>query len=107
MTRDEHSAEIQRLIGMINPDHQADATQILTGLSDDYEEMLTASETLTTENATLKGNNEKLRSVNAELFLKVGTTNKETHKEEPANNNNNGEEIPTFESLFNENGVLK
>lgn len=108
MTREEHKQIIQKMLGMVTPENQANASELLTQLSDDYEQTLTASETLTANNATLTANNEKLRQVNADLFLKVGTTNKETH-----NNNNqasNGQEQPEtemkFESLFNEKGEL-
>lgn len=106
MTRDEHNAQVQQLLGMIAPEHQADASEILTGLTEDYDETLTASETLTTENETLRSNNEKLRNVNAELFLKVGTTKKETQNHNQNNNTNNVPEL-SFDALFDEKGVLK
>ena len=105
MTRDEHKQIIQKMLGMVTPENQANASELLTQLSDDYEQTLTASETLTANNATLTANNEKLRQVNADLFLKVGTTNKETHNQN-ANNQQQEENKLTFDGLFNEKGEL-
>ena len=111
MTREEHKAIIQQMLGFVTPENQANASQLLTQLSDDYEQTLTANETLTTTNADLTTRNERLREVNSELFMKVGTTKKEN--ENPPNNQNNGgegsgNEDPelTFEQLFNEKGEL-
>lgn len=108
MKREEHKAIIDEMMKLATPENQARACELLTQLSDDYEQTLTASETLTADNATLTANNEKLRQVNADLFLKVGTTNKETHIENKNNNNGQERELPemTFEKLFNEKGEL-
>lgn len=108
MTRDEHKQIIQKMLGLVTPENQANASELLTQLSDDYEQTLTASETLTKNNETLTANNEKLRQVNADLFLKVGTTNKENNNEnKEGQNDNEQEEINlTFDGLFNEKGEL-
>lgn len=107
MTRDEHKAMVQKMLAMVTPENQAGASEILTQLSDDYEKTLTESETLTKANETLTANNEKLRQVNADLFLKVGTTKTETHNEQQNNADNQGNEKPLpFEALFNEKGEL-
>ncbi len=112
MTREEHKAIIQQMLGFVSPDNQANATQLLTQLSDDYEETLTANETLTTTNTELTTKNERLREVNAELFLKVGTTKKEGKENPPQGQDNGGDgsgsEEPelTFDKLFNEKGEL-
>lgn len=107
MTRDEHKNIVNQLLGMATPEQQAAASELLTQLTDDYEQTLTNCETLTTNNATLTDNNEKLRKVNADLFLKVGTTNKETHKEtDPGQGDGGNENQLTFEALFNEKGEL-
>ena len=107
MTRDEHKAMVQKMLAMVTPENQANASELLTQLSDDYEKTLTESETLTKTNETLTANNEKLRQVNADLFLKVGNTNKETHNETQNNSNEQGNEKPLpFEALFNEKGDL-
>ena len=111
MTREEHKAIIQQMLSFVSADNQANASQLLTQLSDDYEETLTANETLTTTNAELTTKNERLREVNSELFMKVGTTKKENQN--PPNNQDNGgqgsnNEDPElkFEDLFNEKGEL-
>lgn len=108
MTRDEHRQAIQSLLGMVSADHQAAASEILTNLSDDYEQTLTASEQSANSVAELTRNNETLRSVNAKLFLRVGETEKSAHVEQP-NNGNDGEAedkpLP-FSDLFNEKGEL-
>lgn len=107
MTRDEHKEIVNKMLGFVTAEHQADASALLTNLSEDYEKVLTESETLSSRNETLIANNEKLREVNADLFLKVGTTKKETE-----NNANQGgepdEETPLdYNELFNEKGELK
>ena len=108
MTRDEHKQIIQKMLGMVTPENQANASELLTQLSDDYEQTLTASETLTKNNETLTVNNEKLRQVNADLFLKVGVTNKENNNENKEGQTDNGQEESnlTFDGLFNEKGEL-
>ena len=108
MKRTEHKSIIDEILKMSTPDNQARTSELLTQLSEDYEQTLTASDKLTTENATLTEKNEKLRAVNADLFLKVGTPKKE---ENGGNNNNNNEQEGndkemSFESLFNEKGDL-
>ena len=103
MTRDEHKKAVAKLLGMVSAEHQADASELLTTLSEDYEETLTTSETSATRVSELTAKNEKLRQVNTELFLKVGTPQKQ--KEDVKEESN----IPdiTFDSLFNEKGELK
>lgn len=108
MTRDEHKQIIQKMLGMVTPDNQATASELLAQLSDDYEETLTGYEKASTSVKELTEKNETLRDVNAKLFLKVGNTDKETHIE---NNNNadsqeGNENALTFEALFNEKGDL-
>lgn len=107
MTRDEHKNIVNQLLGMATPEQQAAASELLTQLTDDYEQTLTSNETLTANNATLTANNEKLRSVNADLFLKVGVTNKQIHKTEDKSEDGNVDESQlTFDALFNEKGEL-
>lgn len=104
MTREEHKKAIEKLLGMVSADHQADASELLTTLSEDYETTLTNSETVTNENTNLKANVEKLRKVNTDLFLKVGTPTKGKPTEETENKS----DIPDigFDKLFNEKGEL-
>lgn len=107
MTRDEHKKIVNQLLGMATPENQATASELLTQLTDDYEQTLTSNETLTASNATLTANNEKLRSVNADLFLKVGTTQKQIHKDTtPGKDEQPDETELTFDALFNEKGEL-
>lgn len=107
MTRDEHKKIVNQLLGMATPENQATASELLTQLTDDYEQTLTNNETLTANNATLTANNEQLRSVNADLFLKVGVTNKQIHKQdEPGKEDKPDETKLTFDALFNEKGEL-
>ena len=103
MTRDEHRAVINTIMGMIAPEHQADASAALTSLTDDYATMLTEQEGAQTQVKTLTANNEKLRAVNAELFLKVGTTEKKEEKQEEKKED---EKPLPFTDLFNEKGEL-
>lgn len=108
MKREEHKTIINSLLGMVAPEHQATASEQLTKLTEDYEEVLTASENLTTANAELAKNNETLRNVNAKLFLKVGETeNPNKKKEENENHDDEGKEKISFDDLFDEKGGLK
>ena len=105
MTRDEHRQAVARLLAMVAPDNQANASELLTTLSEDYEATLTTSETQATRVSELTANVENLRRVNTELFLKVGTklNSKDTKTPEEESN------IPKIEiaSLFDEKGELK
>lgn len=107
MTRDEHKAIITEMMGCSTPEKQARVSELLTQLSDDYEKTLTESETLTASNKTLTENNEKLRQVNADLFLKVGTPQKETENKEKEREGQTKEKELSFDNLFNEKGELK
>lgn len=70
-------------------------------LTDEVNNLYDTNETLTNENNTYKENNEKLRSANMELFLRVGDKN------EPDDNNSNNHPKRKFEDLFNEKGMIK
>ena len=109
MTRDEHKNAVNQLLSMVTPEQQAAASELLTTLSDDYEQTLTNVETLTTRNETLTTNNETLREVNAKLFLKVGQTEKDNHDNPGQGKGGEGNEPPTlnYEDLFDEKGALK
>lgn len=107
MTRDEHKNIVNQLLSMATPEQQANASNLLTQLTDDYEQTLTNSENLATQNATLTQNNETLREVNAKLFLRVGHTDPNP-KEDPKNppNDQLDKNQLTFDKLFNEKGEL-
>lgn len=105
MTRDEHKQKIAKLMGLVSPDNQATMSEILTELSEDYEQVLTASEGHSARVQELTANNETLRAVNAKLFLKVG----EVPKDPPQPSEPTTDPEPptiTFESLFNDKGEL-
>lgn len=106
MTREEHKNIVTQLLGMVTPENQANASQFLTQLSEDYETTLTTSETLQSDHETLKKNFETLRNVNSELFLKVGATRVATHTEPPKKDEPSELDGLTFEKLFNEKGEL-
>lgn len=105
MTRDEHKTIVNSLLGMIAPEHQAAASESLTQLSDDYDQTLTGWENDQNTVTTLTENNEKLRKVNADLFLRVGT---QPAKKDPTPAEDE-DEIPNipFSDLFDEKGELK
>lgn len=108
MKREEHSKIIKDLLTMVSADNQANASELLTQLSDDYEETLTNYETATNSVNDLTIKNERLREVNAELFLKVGTNKKEENENGNGDDNDNGaeKEEMSFDDLFNEKGEL-
>lgn len=107
MTRDEHKTIVNQLLTMATPEQQAAASDLLTQLTDDYEQTLTDFETATASVATLTANNETLREVNAKLFLKVGQTDTTIHKEDNPKDDEGVENQLTFEALFNEKGELQ
>lgn len=105
MTREEHKAAVDSIMRMIASEHQAAASEILSGLTTDYEQTLTQHETAQSNVQRLTSDNEALRSANMQLFLKVGNTNPTT----PTNTTpETPEEKPlSFDDLFDENGGLK
>lgn len=107
MTREEIKQKMNELLGLSTPENQGRASEILTGLSDEFESILTESENAATKVQELTANNETLRAVNAKLFLKVGTSEKESHKEETKPETKiESENKLTFDKLFNEKGEL-
>ena len=101
LSRDEHSTILNQLREMVGEEHTADATQILTRLSENFNETETALNSANENVEKFKGDNEKLRAVNADLFLKVGGA-----KVEDNNPNKTDEEKLPFDALFNEKGEL-
>lgn len=110
MTRDDHKKAVNQLMGMIAAEHQATASDLLSNLSDDYDRTLTDYETATANVTSLTSDNESLRKTNMRLFLRVGETEKETHKQDKHNPSHDEQEenkpLP-FTDLFNEKGELK
>ena len=107
MTRDEHKGIVNQLLGMVTPDNQATASELLTRLTDDYGQTLTDFETANDNVRNLTANNETLRRVNADLFLKVGNTNPKPTTEPEKGTDKLDPEKLTFEALFDEKGELK
>ena len=105
MTRDEHGNIITQIMGMINPDNQADASTLLTSLSEDYNNVLTDYEKSCENVNTLEEKNQQLRNANSELFLKVGHTQTETKQDDFKSDEK--DDIKSFDDLFNEKGDLK
>lgn len=104
MKREEHKEILNNLLKMATPEKQAEASSLLDQLRDDYEETLTNFETASTNISELTKNNETLRKVNAELFLKVGTTT--TNSEAKKTTDDDDIKILPFDDLFNEKGEL-
>lgn len=105
LTREQFKDKVTAILGMTTPENQASASEILTELTDEYGNIMTESETHAGKVQELTKNNETLRDVNAKLFLKVGATVKETHKEETPATEEPVTEL-TYEKLFNEKGEL-
>lgn len=103
MTRDEHRTLINSLLGMVNPEHQAEASEALNNLSTDYDATLEQLETANNNVTTLTERNEHLRAVNSDLFMQV-PAKKKPEKNEPEKGND--DEPPSFDALFNEKGEL-
>ena len=104
LTREQIKSKFNAVLAMATPEKQANASELLTELSDEFESVLTASEESATKITELTSNNETLRAVNAKLFLRVGETDKEAQKDDTPKE----EETPSikFEDLFNEKGEL-
>ena len=73
---------------------------MLTQISDEVGKVFDTNESLTSANATLTADNDKLRGYNMELFQRVGSP-----KEKPENKPNT--EGLKYSDLFNEKGDLK
>ena len=107
MTQGEHKNILDKLIGMVSSEHQADASELFTKLSEGYAETFTTAETAANDLEAMKDRNEKLRKVNTDLFLKVGVTNEQNNIPNPSEPPKaGGDKKLTFEGLFNEKGEL-
>jgi hypothetical protein len=96
---EEFKAKTEELLQ--NHTDQAKISTILAELNDDYVKEMTEKTTALTTAEKLVADNEKLRSANMSLFLKIGEPKKE--EEQKANTL----DTPKYESLFDENGNLK
>lgn len=104
-TREEITADIQEILGFATAENQARMSELLTGLSNEFDTVLTASEEAEKRAKTLSENNEHLRKVNTDLFLQVGRV---PNKGDKPDNNQIESDLPdiTFDKLFNEKGEL-
>lgn len=101
MTADEFNAAVTDILG--NVSDVGHVSQKLDELRTAFGEALTDAETRAKTIETLEGEKKSLQEANMNLFLKIGTPQKETEteqKDEP-------QAEPDFESLFDENGNLK
>jgi hypothetical protein len=97
MTRENHAQILANILaGAGDP---AIISEQVTLLSEDYAGLLAQSALMEAESATLRQQNQSLIDQNMKLFLKVGAV-PEPEKEPE-------ETIPSFDSLFDENGNLK
>ena len=103
-TREEIQADIQEVMKMANPENQARMSELLTGISREFEAVLTESENFANRVQELTQNNEELRKVNTDLFLEVGKLPTPAANPQPKIES----DLPeiTFDKLFNEKGEL-
>lgn len=107
MTGKEHKEITSKLLALANPENQGEVSELLTQLTNDYDETLEQLATANDSVETLTARNEKLRAVNADLFLQVGTTNKPSGDEGTIKDDEGEETLLSYEDLFNEKGELK
>ena len=105
MTRQEHKTAINSILALVGAENQAAASELLTSISDGFEQVITDLETANANVTTLTDNNEKLRAVNSKLFLRVGEIVQDKPATEP-NEPTQPEKIE-FNSLFDDKGGLK
>ena len=102
MTQQEHNDLTRQILAAGND--QATLTSLLTRLSDDYNDQLGQIAQLNESNTNNTAEVERLRNANMELFLKIPSQNTPPigAAGTPA-----ADEPPSFDSLFNEKGLLK
>ncbi len=101
MTADEFNAAVTDILG--NVSDVGHVSQKLDELRTAFGEALTDAETRAKTIETLEGEKKSLQEANMNLFLKIGTPQKETKTEQK----DETPEETDFESLFDENGNLK
>lgn len=82
-------------------DDETERRELLAQLSEDAGKDYDAMENLTATNATLTEDNEKLRSANMKLFLRVGTGKTEERDVDTPKDKR------SFDNLFNDKGGIK
>lgn len=106
MTRQEHQTAIQSVLKLVGAENQAAASELLTSISDGFEQVISDLETANTNVSTLTDNNEKLRAVNSKLFLRVGEIVKEDLKPTEDTTPTENKKID-YSTLFDDKGGLK
>lgn len=107
MTHEEHEQLLANIL--TNREDQGALTELLEQSRTDYTETLATVTTLTASNTDLLAKNEKLRDVNASLFLKVGNIADlpNLDKKPPAKDPEQTQENEMkFEDLIDEKGRL-
>ena len=101
--------EFQKVLNDIrsNLDDTAKVTELLESVSLDYSEMSKENNTLSTNNEKLIKDNDNLRNVNMDLFLKVGSQRSEENQKSENQVQETQENKLSFENLFDKNGNLK
>ena len=101
--------EFQKVLNDIrsNLDDTAKVTELLESISLEYSEMTKENNTLSTNNEKLIKDNDNLRNVNMDLFLKVGNQRSEENQKAENQVQETQENKLSFENLFDENGNLK
>ena len=102
--------EFQKVLNDIrtNLDDTAKVTELLESVSLNYSEMTKENNTLSANNEKLIKDNDNLRNVNMDLFLKVGNQRAESQSQENQSQENQSQEDRlSFDNLFDENGNLK
>lgn len=108
MNLDEMKTALQGFLAMVAPENQATAAETLTTLSDEISKVYSERDTNAQTAADLTANNEKLREVNAKLFLRMGTPAENKDGNTPPESKQQEEEKKlSFDDLFNEDGGLK
>lgn len=92
-----------------NLSDQGFVTKELTEIYDEYKKVYEEKDQFSKINETLTNDNKKLKDYNLELFMQVGTQNKNIENE---NKNIPGEKDPeenklSYDDLFNEKGEFK
>lgn len=105
MTREDHKTTIEAIMALVGAENQARASELLTSISDGFEEVVTSLESAQGEVTKLTERNETLREVNTKLFLRTGEVpkgnpNKDEHKEDQPPK-------MEFTDLFDDKGGLK
>lgn len=106
MTREELQQKMSELLGMATPENQARASELITDISDSFATLSTENNGRAEEITRLTNNNEELRRVNTKLLLKTGVIPNDPPSESNTPPSDSEEPKITFDSLFNDKGVL-